>query len=112
MPDTLCLKTRVKNVSGATKFFGFIPPHGREMVDDASLEIPGGLESFTHRNGRLNSRLQTAFEAALLAGELVIVKTPGVFLYDATTNEVGMLSLDDTDLEAIDPCYGSYLGDD
>lgn len=37
--------TRVRNVSGAPRFCGYLPPHGKLLADNEAVDIPGELYS-------------------------------------------------------------------
>lgn len=37
------MRTLVTNTSGATRFFGFLPPHGAELANGASVLLDGDL---------------------------------------------------------------------
>ena len=39
------MKTQVINTSGATRYFGYIPPHGQKLDDDESILVDGDLRS-------------------------------------------------------------------
>lgn len=45
-------QTTVQNISGATKYFGFLPPHGLELVDAESVTIEGDLRTILGAGGR------------------------------------------------------------
>ena len=49
--DLSCLTTTVKNISGREMFFGFFPPHGKTLADDAELNrIADGRTVFQTRH--------------------------------------------------------------
>ena len=39
------MKTQVENTSGAARYFGFLPPHGRSMAAAETLILDGDLRS-------------------------------------------------------------------
>ena len=45
--DTSCLYSTVKNISGGTKKFGFLPPHGKELDNNIEFTTMGTV-SYTH----------------------------------------------------------------
>jgi len=45
-------QTQVQNISGATKFFGFLPPHGLELVDAETTTVEGDLRTILGAGGR------------------------------------------------------------
>lgn len=110
MPDTLSLYSRVRNISGAARFYGYLPPHGRTLAANESITIKGRLEDHMLTGGRLNLRKFTALENDLLEGRIEITKHPEHLLYDPTTDAMKQLKLDNSVLGVEDPSYGSYTG--
>src|SRR5688572_21991290 len=102
---TECLYTTVRNVSGEERAFGFLPPHGRRLADDEQISIPGHLADYVAGKNR---RSLQALEACVEAGDLIIMRTPAVHLYDPTLDVIKVLDLEDGDLGVVDPCWGSY----
>lgn len=92
MPNTTTdLYTTVKNISGATRVFGFLGEHGRELENNATYTVPGDL--VTKLGSQRSKRKFQALERALLAGHLEIVKSPSVYLRsedDDTTKELAL----------------------
>ena len=39
------MKTTVQNTSGARRFFGYLPPHGRALSNGASVTLDGDLRT-------------------------------------------------------------------
>lgn len=39
------MRTRITNNSGAKRFFGFVPPHGKELEGGADVVIDGDLRT-------------------------------------------------------------------
>lgn len=108
IPDaTLCLYTTLRNTSGAAMYFGFLPPHGRTLDDGEEISVFGDVTSL-FRGQPANNRAKRSFEAALDAGNLAIIKTPAVHLYDETLDQTKMLTLDNDSFAVADPCWGSY----
>jgi len=72
--------TKVINVSGASKFFGFLPPHGRTLASDGEVTLFGNLHTVLagglNRYGR--EREITALEAACDAGDICLVEVDRV----------------------------------
>lgn len=82
-PSAGCLFSIVKNVSGATKHFGFLPPHGRTLNDDEELHVFGNVYDAIYRGGGFrNQRVQDALATALDDGDLEIVSSPCTLVYD------------------------------
>ena len=70
------MKTRVINTSGATRHFGFLPPHGVSLDSDVEREFDGDLRS-TLGGGRgrhSRSREIAALDVACDAGDLCLVE--------------------------------------
>lgn len=110
MPDTTCIQTRVKNISGSSKFFGFLPPHGQTVADTADVLIDGDLVDTLMRGGRQNKRKIAALKDALTNNYIEIIKSPGLFLYDSALTVVKTVKINNGTLSGEDPCYGSYTG--
>lgn len=105
-----CLYTTVKNTSGVDNHFGFLPPHGVTLGADAEYSVAGDLVTRI-ANARDSERTMPSFEGCLDRTELVILHSPAVHLYDATTEEVKVLDLDNSTLGTIDPCWGRVSED-
>lgn len=106
-----CLNTRLKNISGGTLNFSYLPPHGRVLADDGAIEIAGDLMTYFHTGGRMNKRKLDAFIADLEAGRLAVVHTPNPILFDYANTISKMLRLNSGTLSSADPCYGAYDGE-
>lgn len=65
-------QTIVKNVSGATRSFGFIPPHGRTLADNEQVTVSGDI--YSHLKTK---RKRDGFEAALASGSIVVLQGTG-----------------------------------
>ena len=44
-------QTQVQNISGAAKFFGFLPPHGCQLADTETHVIEGDLRTILGAGG-------------------------------------------------------------
>lgn len=78
--------TVVKNVSGATMTFSFLPPHGQTLVNNELLSIPGNFPNKLSNITR--KRKFRALEAAVASGRLEIMSSPVspfAIITDATT---------------------------
>lgn len=110
--DTTCLYSTVRNISGVTKRFGFLPPHGRELDANEQFTVFGSvLESIQRGNGDRGapSRHITAFEAAVNQHLIEIMNTPAPIFYDTTNEEIQMLSLDGGVLSTVDVCWTNSI---
>lgn len=101
-PNVACLRTLVKNKSGAPRYFSFLERHGRTL--DAGETLALNYDLHARLSGERSSRRLDAFEAALLAGDLEIVNTPSVYLFDATNDETKIVALDAGTLGVAEPC--------
>jgi len=113
--DTSCLYSTIKNVSGGSKIFGFLPPHGRTLANNEEFTVFGdirqnlggnrGAERSVHR------RDNAAFEAAVDNGDLDIINTPSPILQDTATGLPKMIQLTSGSLSAVDPCWYNSLSE-
>jgi hypothetical protein len=108
LQTTDCLYSTIKNTSGGSKRFMFLPPHGKTLAAAGEETFAGDVVSAI-RSKRANfvagKRDVAALEAALQAGDVEIVKTPAPILYDPTRDESRQLKMDAGDLYAADPCW-------
>ena len=95
MPNTTTdLYTTVKNTSGAEAVFGFLGTHGKRLANNATFTVPGDLVA---KLGAGRSQRQfKALEKALTGGDLVIVKSPSVYLLSETGNVTRELAMAST----------------
>jgi hypothetical protein len=70
------MKTKVINVTGEERTFGFLPPHGRKMAADAELVLDGDLRSVIGSGMRRynRSRELAGLDAACENGEICLVE--------------------------------------
>jgi len=104
-----CLYTRVQNTSGSRRTFGFLPPHGRTLDDEETLDIFGDLRYAVGGNQGAESsvkrRSQEALENALLNCELTILKSPSTVYQDVDTGYPQELQVNDGNVQSIWPCW-------
>ena len=108
--DLGCLYSTVKNISGGTKKFGFLPPHGKELDDDEEYTVFGNvLDAIANGFDRACSKRSiTSFEDAIDDRALEITATPSPILKDSVlTNRSFMLVVAGEDLGVDDPCWES-----
>ena len=109
--DTSCLYSTVKNASGGTRTFGFLPPHGRTLANNEEFTVFGDIRhSLGGNQGRERSvqrRAHIAFEAAVESGELEIINTPSMIIKDVDDDSSKMIQVDNGALSAVDPCWYS-----
>lgn len=97
----------VKNTSGGTKTFSFLPPHGRELAANEELTIYGNVfDAVAIGVDRVGQRRKMeALLNAIEAGELSVVRTPAPVLKDATTGNSKIITLDNGTLDDADPTW-------
>lgn len=100
-PVTTGLYTTVENTSGATKVFGFLGTHGKRLAANETYTVSGDLVA--KLGGQRSQRKFKALENALKGGDLKIVSSPAVYLYDATNEATRELELNDGVLGTVDP---------
>lgn len=111
--DLDCLYSTVKNISGGTKKFGFLPPHGQELTGSPAEEVTifgNILDAVANGFDRNTSRRSIlAFEKALDDQQLEIISTPAPIL-KSTNGQSYMLKVAGTNgrvVETDDPCWES-----
>ena len=88
------LYTTVKNISGVARVFGFLGAHGKRLANDETYTVAGDLVSTVGKGGRGGQRQFKALELALEDGDLVITKSPAVYLTDEDDGSIDQLNLD------------------
>ena len=100
---TTCLQTLLRNTSGVTKAFSFIPPHGKRLTAGEEISIDGDIWD------RIKTKRQLdALKRAVEAGDIVIVDTPDERHYDETLDMVKVLGVDNGAVTVDDPCEGAW----
>jgi hypothetical protein len=111
--DTSCLYSTVKNVSGGTKIFGFLPPHGRTLANNEEFTVFGDIRQNLGGNQggerSVQRRANAAFEAAVESGDLEVLQTPSPILQDVNTDLPKMFRLASGVLSTVDPCWHNSL---
>lgn len=106
MADSTCLETKVRNMSGKTAVFGFLPPHGKRLAAGEEYvffgSFTGLLQSITSKRKRV------AFVNAVKSGILVVVSTPSPLLYDATLDVTKTIKVANNVISTVDPCGIAY----
>ena len=92
------MHTTLKNTAGVTRIFSFIPPHGKELADNATTVILGEVIPQIS-----TKRAREAYEDAVKTGELTIVHTPAVLILDDTLANTKQVTLDSGALVVDDP---------
>ena len=106
--DVSCLHSIVKNTSGITMRFGFLPPHGAQLKANESYTVFGNITEAIQRSEYATGRRQMqALLAAIDRGDITIVSTPSPLLYNSDTNGTKMLKISggSNTVSAVDPCW-------
>lgn len=109
--DHSCLMTTLRNDSGGTKTFSFLPPHGQELTAGEEINIVGDVISAINRGDRFGSRFNEAYLNALDAGDLAVVSTPQQVVYDETLGVSRTLGVDDGSLSLSAVCWLTSLSE-
>lgn len=108
--DNTCLNTLIRNTSGGTRNFSFLPPHGIRMAAGEEVSIVGDLVQALSRSvdgaGRRNI---ISLQKALDAGDLMIVSSPSQILHDDTKNKSRILHLNNDVLTVVDPSFADSV---
>jgi hypothetical protein len=106
--DKSCLYSTVKNTSGGTKKFGFLPPHGRELTADEEMTVFGSiLEAVTRFERATDRRQHQGLASALDRGDLEILGLPNPLVFDATLSAAKMIKVDNGSVVVADPCFAT-----
>ncbi len=98
------LRTLIKNTSGATKTFSFIPPHGKRLADDEETSVLGDIVL------RLSStRAREAYESAVASVEITVRHTPAPIIVDDDDDLPKQLTVDAGTVAGEDPILPSSL---
>src|SRR4051812_32588673 len=78
MADTSDLYTTLLNLSGVSRYFGYVGRHGKRLTSGAQVTVFGALCA----QPGWNRRKQLALERDLLAGKITILSTPRAIIRD------------------------------
>jgi hypothetical protein len=109
-----CLKSTVRNISGETLTFSFLPTHGVTLEADEELDMFGSVADAIARASESPGEAQLrliAFQNALQDGVLEIVKEPNPILNDGDTSKMIGFTAPAT-LAAVQMCTQLDGGDD
>ena len=110
-----CLKSVVKNTSGYTRTFGFLPPHGVTLTADEEYEVFGNILDAlgSGRSRYAQRRAHAAFQDAIDRGDIALVSTPNPILNDTVnTTSSKMINLTSGSLAVAAPCWATTDADD
>lgn len=109
--NTSCLYSTLKNTSGGTKKFGFLPPHGRELAVNEEVVVFGDIREAVGRGDRAtDQRHRAALERSLDNGDIEITKTPNPIMRDTATGLAKMIVTTSGSLALADVCWNTSLG--
>ena len=101
MANTDCINTTVRNMSGKSAVFGFLPPHGKKLAAGEEYTFFGSVENLLSRI--TSGRKRAAFTAAVQSGDLIVVSGPTPILYDATLDVSKTIELANGTFSPVDP---------
>ncbi len=109
-----CLNTVVRNISGTSRFYAYLPPHGRRLADGEEMSIPGNLLPWMNKSN-VNMRHLRGFAADLEDCRIAILQSPEQHVH--VTGEAGDLdvrrtvtihrdpSTNEDVVVAVEPCW-------
>ncbi len=106
--------TVVRNVSGATRFFGYLPPYGKELTTagnaGSDYECPGDLVTWLYNHNRIgyNAFIYDVYTASPQV--LQVMKSPSVVIQDSGNNRVYTITSANGTLATANATDGSYGG--
>lgn len=89
--DLSCLHTRVRNPTGARRFYAYLGPRGRHVDAGDEVTQSGSPESWCMRFQRVDDKLVRALEYDLENGYLELMNTPKPVFYDEGADEPRVL---------------------
>lgn len=101
-----CLYTTVQCLTPQPRTFAFLGRHGKRLAPYQQYTVPGDLATTLASRGRAVHF--KSFEKAVAHGDLAIVKTPAVHLYDDAKDVTKVLTLDNGALGKADACWGGF----
>lgn len=104
--DKEALYSVIRNTSGKTRRFGFLPPHGVQLDDQQEYTVFGNVLEAVFRAERATDRRNAqALAAALDRGDIEIMHTPAPILKDTVTGLNKMIKLSSGSLSAVAPSW-------
>ena len=106
--QAICHQTKVRNMTGKTAFFGFLPVRGKRLAPGEEYVFNGDLRQFYA--GVTKGRHRKALLAAITGPDpaLVIVSTPSQHVYDDTLDVTKILTVVNGSVTTANPCGGAY----
>lgn len=110
--DTSCLMTTVRNTSGATRTFSFLPPHGRDLANNEEFSVYGDMFAAIQRANPIASKRHVDAYIDAIASDnktLTVLRTPSPIFWDDVLGTPHLISLENLTLVVRDPCMESDL---
>jgi len=99
------LYTVVKNMTGMPRTFGYLGEHGKRLLANEQYAHRGDLVS--KLGAQLSRRRFDSLVDALDNGRLMIVSSPGLYLYDSAQDITRTLAVHNNILGVVDPSWAS-----
>lgn len=104
--ETDGFESSVKNISGVTMYFPFLPPHGHRLANNETVTYFGDL--FTNIGARSGGKRKLlAFKAAISDGDLTVVKQPNPIVWDDGVDDTRVIVSVNNVVETDGPFYES-----
>jgi hypothetical protein len=99
-PSAAGIGTLVRNTSGTTRFYDYLREQGKELQDGETYLVPGDLATAC---ARISDVAYEALQRDLTNGDLEIVRSQDLHLYDSQRQVTQVLALKNEELGVIDP---------
>jgi hypothetical protein len=109
-----CLRTIIKNTSGAVMVCPWLPPHGRTLAVNEVVGVDGDLFSILRAKRPNSNRSINALLTALDNGDITLRATPNPIFVDETSGASKVLTLQGGSAQFSLGCYDhdSVSGDE
>lgn len=101
-----CLMSSVRNISGGSLFFHFLPPHGKTLASYGEYTCPGNVLSYVTL-GLQGAKAALLLERAISEGLLEIKYTPSPVFWDKGRQRISLMQCYNDKLVVMSPCWGS-----
>lgn len=106
------VQTIVRNVSGKTLKFGFLPPHGQSLANNATFTVSGDVWEYWPRSTQ--RRWRKAFQSAIDTGLIEVRRNVRHIIHTRCSNHASVTTITAGDLvwwdSTIDTNVGSVRG--
>ena len=76
-------QTILKNGTNVARYYGFLPPYGRELAAGAEISVPSGVLAGSSVSDR---RRQAALQEAVAAGHITVKSSAAPVVFDAAAD--------------------------